>query len=190
MEKIKDIVKKLDLQVREFGSYSFGDKHICKDMFVKTFTGVDKTVKIFEWMLEYDQIIEWMTDTKGKGLALFGSIGRGKTIVNSLIIPVIFYEKYKKVLRPLEADKITREDIEKWALIIDDIGIESMVNDFGTKTDMVNYAINKAEHYSKLLFLTSNLTKDELIQRYGSRIIDRIQRLCKIVIFTGKSLRQ
>ena len=189
MKTIAEIVHDMNFPIKEFDNYSFGDKEYCKDLFEETFFEVDNTIRTFEYIKEYDQIIEWMTDTKRKGLALFGSVGKGKTIINSFVIPVMFYTKFNKILRPQEANKLTKESLNKWALIIDDIGIEYIINDFGTKIDMVAEAINHAEHHSKLLFLTSNLTKDELINKYGLRIFDRIKRLCKIIIFTGKSLR-
>ena len=189
MRKIAEIINEMDFPVKEFKGYSFGSKETCKEMFKEVFIEVDKTFNEFKYIKEYDKIIEWMSDTENKGLALFGSVGNGKTIINSFVIPVLFYAKFNKILRPQEANNLTKESINKWALIIDDIGTEFIVNDFGTKIDMVTDAINNAEHHSKLLFLTSNLTKDELINRDGLRTFDRIKRLCKIVIFTGKSLR-
>ena len=189
MEKIGDIIRNNNFPVRECKKYSFGYRKTCKNLFIEAFSEVDKTVDKFEWIPEYDQIIEWMTDTKGKGLALFGSIERGKTVINSFIWPVLFQKHFRKTLHPRSATEWTRENVEKWAFIIDDIGTEFIVNNFGSKTDMVEYAINNAEYYTKLLFLTGNLTEKELIERYGLRTYDRIKRLCKIVIFSGKSLR-
>jgi len=189
MKTIGEIVQEMNFPVKEFKDYSFGDLKTCKELFGKTFFEVDHTYGEFKYIKEYDQIIEWMTNTNGKGLALFGSVGNGKTIINSFVMPVLFYVKFNKILRPQEANKLTKESLNKWALLIDDIGTEFIVNDYGTKIDMVTDAINDAEHHSKLLFLTSNLTKDELINKYGLRTFDRIKRLCKIVIFSGKSLR-
>ncbi len=190
MKRIGDIIEEMNFPVKEFRSYSFGNKTECKTLLIETFIQVDKTLNEFKFLKEYFQIIEWMTDTKGKGLALFGSVGSGKTIINSFVMPVLFYIKYNKKLHPQVATKLTKESIEKWALVIDDIGTEFIVNDYGTKIDMVTDAINNAENNARLLFLTSNLNKEELIERYGLRTFDRIKRLCKIVIFTGKSLRQ
>ena len=96
MEKIGDIIRNNNFPVRECKKYSFGYRKTCKNLFIEVFMEVDKTVKEFEWITEYDQIIEWMTDTKGKGLALFGSIGRGKTVINSFIWPVLFQKHFRK----------------------------------------------------------------------------------------------
>jgi len=190
MQTIDKIIKECKYPIREFSTYKFGAKDRCREVIIETFKKIDKTFNKFEWLPEYDQITEWMTDTKGKGLALFGSVGRGKTVINTFILPVLFRHAWRKVVIPKTAIELTRETINSnWALSIDDIGTENIVNDYGTKIDIVTEAINHAEHKSKLLFLTSNLTEKELINRYGLRTLDRIKRLCKIVIFTGKSLR-
>ena len=191
MKTIGKIIADRKFPVREFKSYTFGDEKKCKKIFISTFKEVDKTFKEFHWIPEYDQIVEWMTDTKGKGLALFGSVGRGKTVINSLIMPVLFDRILGKILVPKTTTELTREFInEKWAFLIDDIGTENMINDYGTKIDIFTEAINNAEYRSKLLLLTGNLTEEELIKRYGIMTYDRIKRLSEIVIFSGKSLRQ
>ena len=190
MQKISEIIEERKFPIREFHSYKFGSKKRCKEIIIETFNEIDKTFTKFEWLPEYDQVVDWMHDTKGKGLALFGSVGRGKTVINTFILPVLFRLGWNKVIMSKTTMELTRELINyRWALSIDDIGTENIVNDFGTKTDIVTEAINYAEHNSKLLFLTGNLTEKELISRYGLRTFDRIKRLCKIVIFTGKSLR-
>jgi len=191
MKDIKTLIETMKFPVREYSNFSFGKTFAEREsLFSSIFNEVDQTVTQFKILPEYKEIFEWMTDSKGKGLALFGSVGRGKTVINSFIIPVLFYNKYNKVLTPQIAEKLTIESLKnKWAYCIDDIGTEEIVNDYGNKTDMVSYAINDAEHYLKPLFLTSNLTEKEMIQRYGIHLFDRIKRLCKIVVFTGKSLR-
>lgn len=191
METIGDIIAHRKFPVRGFKSFKFGDEKRCKKMIISTFKEVDKTVKEFQWIPEYDQIVEWMTDTKGKGLGLFGSVGRGKTVINSFIMPVLFDHIFGKILVPKTTIELTREFInEKWAFLIDDIGKEDLINDYGTKIDIISEVINNAEHRSKLILLTGNLTEEELIKRYGIMTYDRIKRLCQIVIFSGKSLRQ
>ena len=189
MKDIKTVIKTMKFPLREYSNFSFGQFAECENLFSSIFKEVDKTVIKFEMLPEYIEILKWMQDNKGKGLALFGSVGRGKTVISSFILPVLFEMKYNKVLTPQIAEGLTRDSLNKWAYCIDDIGTESIVNEYGTKTDMVSYAINDAEHYLKPLFLTSNLTENEIIKRYGIHMYDRIKRLCKIVIFTGKSLR-
>ena len=41
----------------------------------------------------------------------------------------------------------------------------------------------------KLLILTTNLSIDELREKYGERTVDRLRAITKTVLFTGESLR-
>lgn len=193
MKTIGEIIADRKFSVRKFRQFKFEDKKKCKNMFISTFMEVDKTFEKFEWLPEYDQIIEWLNDNKRKGLALIGSVGMGKTSIMAYVIPVLFEVCHKKIILVKLATELKMEEItngQGWVIAIDDIGMENIKNDYGTKTDIVAEAINNAEYYSKMLLLTSNLTEEELIERYGLRTFDRIRRLCKIVVFKGKSLRQ
>jgi len=78
----------------------------------------------------------------------------------------------------------------KWAIALDDIGQEKVINDYGTPVDAVERLISICEAESKPLFITTNLSHMQLQERYGSRITDRINRLCRIIEFSGKSYRQ
>jgi len=64
-----------------------------------------------------------------------------------------------------------------------------MINDFGGKFEGFNSIVDNAESEMKPLFISTNLTREELELRYGLTAIDRINRLCRIVKFKGESLR-
>jgi DNA replication protein DnaC len=49
--------------------------------------------------------------------------------------------------------------------------------------------MDMAEKKSKLVIVTSNYQKDQLIDRYGIRVLDRIIATTFRVKFTGKSFR-
>ena len=42
------------------------------------------------WQPEYEEVAEWLTDNKGRGLWLCGECGRGKTLRGAMILPVLF----------------------------------------------------------------------------------------------------
>ena len=46
------------------------------------------------WLPEYDIIVEWLTDNKGRGLLAYGNVGRGKTIILGKVIPTIIHYYY------------------------------------------------------------------------------------------------
>ena len=40
------------------------------------------------------------------------------------------------------------------------------------------------------MFITTNLTEEQILSRYGERTLDRLRQLCLTVRFTGESLRK
>ena len=50
-----------------------------------------------EWLTEYDQIVNWLTDNQGKGLVLIGPPGVGKSEICMKVIPLIFRMALHKV---------------------------------------------------------------------------------------------
>ncbi|QDP67850.1 MAG: hypothetical protein Unbinned8210contig1002_38 [Prokaryotic dsDNA virus sp.] len=178
------------IKVRDYQRYSFGNIDDCTILFIKAFKLVDKTSE-YKHLDEYNHIISWLSDTKGKGLFLIGNCGRGKSVILSGVLPLIFNAKKGKILKPIAARKLhTVKEFASPYILIDDIGTEEIVNDYGTKIDAVENAIFEAEDDLKMLLLTSNLDASSIKERYGERIYDRIKRLCKVVFFRGESLRK
>lgn len=153
----------------------------------------------YRWLPEYDEIASWLSDNKGRGLLFYGSNGRGKTVLCCKVIPLIF--KYYLHIDFCQYDAIElgetyRNDIGNFDLMwrdqplfIDDIGTESIINDYGEKHDLVSELIDRAEKNNRLLVLTTNLTPDELSERYGVRTLDRLKAVVKSVKSIGDSLR-
>tara|TARA_R110002073_G_scaffold14560_2_gene59402 strand:+ start:927 stop:1505 length:579 start_codon:yes stop_codon:yes gene_type:complete len=179
------------IKVRDFQRYSFGNIKECKELFVEAFKLVDKTISEYKHLDEYNHVISWLSDTKGKGLFLIGNCGRGKSVIITGVLPLIFNAKIGKILKPIPARKLHKiTEYPSPFIVIDDIGTEEIINDYGTKIDAVENAIFEAEDDLKLLLLTSNLDAAAIKQRYGERIYDRIKRLCKVVFMKGESLRK
>tara|TARA_R100000963_G_C4643605_1_gene107389 strand:+ start:1797 stop:2375 length:579 start_codon:yes stop_codon:yes gene_type:complete len=179
------------IKVRDFQRYSFGTYDECKKLFEEAFILVDKTIIEYKYLDEYNHIISWLSDTKGKGLFLIGNCGRGKSVIITGVLPLIFNAKKGKILKPIAARKLHKiTEYPSPFIVIDDIGTEEIINDYGTKIDAVENAIFEAEDDLKLLLLTSNLDAKAIKHRYGERIYDRIKRLCKVVFMTGDSLRK
>ena len=74
--------------------------------------------------------------------------------------------------------------------IIDEIGIEPLINDFGEKYEGFNRVLNIAEQRLKPVFVSTNLTPEQMLARYDVRTIDRLVRLSKMVKFEGRSYRK
>jgi DNA replication protein DnaC len=191
MRTIEDTFRDADyLQPKKFNRFKLGDKEEIKDMFVKAFEFYDKTIDEYEHLPAYDLIIDWLCDNKGRGLMLMGNCGLGKSTILNYVIPAIFRTKTNKVLRSIPAKEIgVIEKNKSPFIIIDDLGTESIKNDYGTKIDGVADAISYAEDASKTLLITTNLDGDALNLRYDKRTIDRLRK-CKVVVIKGKSFRK
>jgi len=190
MRTIEDTFKNADfLQPKVYNRYKLGAREEIKEMFIKSFEYYDRTVDKYEHLPAYDEIIDWMVDTKGRGLMLMGECGLGKSTILNYVIPAIFRTKTNKILRSVPAKELGAVDRNKAPfIIIDDLGTESIKNDYGTKIDAVADAISYAEDSSKTLLITTNLTPQALKERYDERTLDRLRK-CKVVIIKGKSFR-
>jgi len=191
MRTIEDTFKQADfLKPKVYNRYKLGTKEELKEMFIKAFEYYDRTIDKYEHLPAYDEIIDWMVDTRGRGLMLMGECGLGKSTILNYVIPAIFKTKTNKVLRSVPAKELAA--VEKNVapfIIIDDLGTESIKNDYGTKIDAVADAISYAEDSSKTLLITTNLSPNSLKERYDERTLDRLRK-CKVVIIKGKSFRK
>ena len=190
MRTIEDTFKNADfLQPKVYNRYKLGKREEIKEMFIKAFEYYDKTIDEYNHLPAYDEIIDWMVDTSGRGLMLMGECGLGKSTILNYVIPAIFRTRTNKILRSVPAKELGIVDRNKAPfIIIDDLGTESIKNDYGTKIDAVADAISYAEDSSKTLLITTNLTPQALKERYDERTLDRLRK-CKVVIIKGKSFR-
>lgn len=144
-----------------------------------------------DWLPEYDIVVEWLSDNKMKGLLAVGDYGRGKTLICYDIIPDILENFGIKCFRT-SAYSLERDldgILSSNVLVIDDVGVEGIYNRYGTKRDLMCEIIDNAERNAVLLILTTNLTIQELTERYGARIIDRLKSIAVPIVFKGESLR-
>lgn len=141
----------------------------------------------------YRPIVDWMTDNKGKGLLMFGGCGLGKSVIGMYILPLLIKDVHKKVVNIFSAQELNKkiDEILKLHIIyIDDIGTEDNLNSYGNKRMPFAELCDDAEKKGKLLILTTNLSIDELTERYGDRVVDRLIATTKAVPFAGDSLRK
>ena len=191
MRTIEDTFKQADfLKPKVYNRYKLGSKEELKEMFIKAFKYYDRTIDKYEHLSSYDEIIDWLVDTRGRGLMLMGECGLGKSTILNYVIPAIFRTKTNKVLRSIPAKELAavERNVAPF-IIIDDLGTESIKNDYGTKIDAVADAISYAEDSSKTLLITTNLSPNSLKERYDERTLDRLRK-CKVVIIKGKSFRK
>ena len=74
--------------------------------------------------------------------------------------------------------------------LIDELGVEPMMNNYGEKSEGFNQVLNVAERYHRPVFISTNLSPEQIYERYGDRTMDRLTHLCRAVHFSGESLRK
>lgn len=80
-------------------------------------------------------------------------------------------------------------------VIIDDLGLEQDVKHFGNGLDPIAYIIQRLYDVNQVaekpirLLLTTNLNKEELTQKYGIRVIDRLWEMCDRIVLEDTNLR-
>ena len=144
-----------------------------------------------QWLPEYDEVAAWLTDNQGKGLLCMGDCGRGKTLITNRILPRLF-QRIGKVLHIHTAIELLDHypEISPYKHIcIDDMGTEPDAKRFGESHNYISELIDLAERKEKLLIISTNLNKEEILQRYDLRTFDRLRSLCTRVVFKGESLR-
>ena len=193
--------------VRRKKVFSWGDFDTCKQLFCEIFQSVDTSMTKFEFLPEYNQIIEWMTNTRGRGLLLCGDCGRGKSSILSGVIPVLLYQKTHLTIRAIHSQSFETPCKATWATtldkpknidylcncpypIIDEIGVESQITNYGEKYEGFNRVLNIAEQKLNPVFVSTNLTPEQLLERYDVRTMERLIRLCTMITFKGESKRQ
>lgn len=72
-------------------------------------------------------------------------------------------------------------------VFIDDLGAE---NDTAWGREMLYLVINGIYLKENVLFITTNLTSEELSKQYGDRIIDRLSELCEVVEMPEHNYRE
>lgn len=155
---------------------------------IRYFTG-DKA----RWLPEYDEVVSWLTDNSGRGLLCFGNCGRGKTLICGKILPLVLNHYCRKVINCYDAQQMNAnlDDVkQKHIIYVDDIGTESLSVKYGEKRLAFAELADETEKKGKLLIITTNLSIDELREKYGERTIDRLKAITRTVLFSGESLRK
>ncbi len=133
-----------------------------------------------------------------KGLNVLGPVGIGKSWA--------FEQVFKTSQKIWSANDISSlyarngmqgiEDIFKYQLdgrlplIIDDIGTEIIMANYGVKLDVVEWLILQCYNAKTKMYFTTNLTLDALTKRYGQRVVDRIKEVSYTVVLKGTNYRE
>lgn len=155
-------------------------------------------------------VSEWLENKDGKErpwLLLLGYVGNGKTTLlmairmlidalygdNGQFAEELVIVKAKQVYEEslgLSAGLITPEAKSR-LLAIDDLGVEPAgAKVYGNPVTPIAYIIYERYDARRFTILSSNLTPDELEEKYGERVYDRMREMCRTISFSGESFRK
>lgn len=146
-----------------------------------------------QWLSEYNQVVEWLGDNKGKGLLLYGNHGRGKSLLCRYVLPALLLRNSQKVASIFDTQQMNNrldEALTKHVICINDIGTEEVINNFGNRRHAFAEIMDAVEKQNKLVIITSNLNLEGLRSVYGERTVERIKSTTKRIVCSGDSLRQ
>lgn len=163
-------------------------------------------------------LCDYFTGTSNKlagnrGILMMGGVGNGKTT----IMEAFSKNKiacFKKIEAAEMVHYVKMKGAESWKIflsgsyspglkenfhqrycgwLIDDLGTEEVINDFGNRLDIIAnivFAIEKDRRkYAGMFHFTTNLGAKELQERYGARITSRLGELCNQVVLPGDDRR-
>lgn len=150
---------------------------------------------------------KWIVGNYKPGLLLYGSVGNGKTtLVRAIIrlIGILYASSYSSerkgvaTVSALELANIAKQETGRFdtlkaaeLLAIDDVGVEPSIikvwgNEISPFVDTIYY------RYDRQLFtlMTSNLSEEQLADKYGERIADRFTEMFDKIHFENKTYRK
>lgn len=163
-------------------------------------------------------LIEWgyrLSNPSGKALTevmsnhsvmLFGKCGTGKSLffkalseyttgvydnrTGRLIHPYKFavIRLGKASYRPVKEIEAFLDYHQKWSLVVDDLGSEYATMEYGSRFDALGIILESRDYTDACTHFISNLDEDELKERYGGRIVDRLH-FAEPIVFPGNSCR-
>lgn len=171
---------------------------------IKMKNAKDKLTKAFEfylglqeikfvWRNEYQQVADWFQDNESRGLFLYGDCGLGKSMLSRYVIPGLLFSEYGRNIKVVTTHQMNAnlDELLTYKMIsIDDVGTESIINQFGNKRLAFAEIMDAVERDSKLIIISTNLNGNEIEARYGTRTIERIISTTKRIEFRGKSFRK
>ena len=134
------------------------------------------------------------------GIILLGPVGVGKTylirkprMVSASQLATEYQINGIESVKALINNQVQYQNL---TVVIDDLGTEENVKNFGTALDPVAYVIqsiydiNQRAEKPIRLMLTTNLDEKGLVDRYGIRVVDRLWEMCDRVVVQDTNLRR
>lgn len=157
---------------------------------IRYFVSLEKKEAV--WLPEYEKVASWLNDNGGRGLFLYGTCGRGKSILCRYALPAILLKYAGRVVSVFDIQDMNKDIdlvLSKHIISLDDIGTEEVSIKYGERRMPFAEVMDSAEKHGKLVIVSTNLNERDLRERYGDRVLDRIKVTTTRVKFVGESLR-
>lgn len=128
-----------------------------------------------QWLPEYDQVADWLSDNQGKGLMCIGDCGRGKTVITRDILSVLFAKTIRVRFQdgttghPVYNYFLAKELKSRWAeverckiICVDDVGTEAIAKVYGETHNYFAELVDLCNDRDKLLICSTNLSQEQL----------------------------
>lgn len=160
--------------------------------------GVAEFVAYARWMKErrgYEPSKETLNALlsymRGYGLMLCGGVGTGKTMFfRSLKTRVEEVSPLRMMARRLDDIERDVDGLSGVEVLIDDIGAEPVYNNYGSRLDLLPWLVEARLSSPKRTHFTTNLKPNDLVKRYGVRVVDRLREMCRTFSLSGGSRRR
>ena len=141
------------------------------------------------------------------GLFLCGHCGTGKTLFVRKFLNdhrwIRFFKMHELLNMYREDPRLLRDAMKETGgviapphaadVILDDVGSEPKLNNYGTKLEVVQEAIiyrhDMWETMGAHTHITTNLSEAEFFHRYGDAVESRVKAMCNIIPFNGVDQR-
>lgn len=147
-----------------------------------------------------EQAKEHLNNSK-VGAIIIGLPGVGKTtlirtprMISASILAMEFQAQGLEAVKGLINSQLATQ---KNKIIIDDLGLEEDVKHYGNGLDPIAYVIQRVYDINQSnpenlikLYLTTNLGKTELTEKYGVRVVERIWEMCDRIQLEDTNLRK
>ncbi len=136
-----------------------------------------------------------------KSWLLYGDTGLGKTHLSTAVAKTVIDRGYEVCYQPMQSmvDDFAdcqfrgegRDSLQKYyeadLLIIDDLGVE-LVNQFTVSSlyNIINYRMNNG----KPMIISTNLTQEEIREKYMDRVTSRLFGMFHVLMFKGTDVRR
>lgn len=142
-------------------------------------------LKDFRWEHDYDQLTGWMERPDGRGVLISGGPGTGKTFLATIFatLAYMYHGALFTIATAQEMNDRAEELRRDRFLMIDDIGVEDVRNNYGNRSYVLSELVDVAERKGSILVLTTNLDASQIAAKYGHRTFDRLHTLVRPISF-------